>query len=124
MARPPNIYLNRISMVGVLFSSTVQPTRGKGIRIMVFWFSAGLIFIVSCLTLFIPLARKKRFEDDFPEKAIYLDQLLEIDKDLAIGLLDKKEAQLARSEIQRRLTKIDDLALQTPQQLPFRAWWA
>lgn len=52
-----------------------------------------------------PLLRPKSIEDerDAYDAAVYLDQLEELEKDRARGLVDESQAEAARTEIERRL---------------------
>src|SRR3979409_1299385 len=50
-----------------------------------------------------PLSRGRRPQNDASEAAVYKDQLTEIDRDVAAGLIGSSEAEAARVEISRRL---------------------
>ena len=71
------------------------------------------IFVVMTLAVLaiivLPLLRGVRAvadRGDF-DRAVYRDQLAELDRDLARGLIGEREAQAARIEIQRRLLATD-----------------
>ena len=74
----------------------------------------GFIFIAAALTalsiaaIVMPILRG-RLDDARPETdiAIYRDQLAEVDRDLARGVLDETEAERTRTEISRRLLAAD-----------------
>lgn len=55
-----------------------------------------------------------------PDLAIYRDQLAEIDRDLARGVLDPAEAERTRTEIARRLLAADSAARPGPEPAPHR----
>jgi cytochrome c-type biogenesis protein CcmH len=65
---------------------------------------AAIVFIVLALIL-VPLLRARVAEQEAGsfDQAVYRDQLRELDRDLARGVLDESEAAAARLEIQRRL---------------------
>jgi cytochrome c-type biogenesis protein CcmH len=55
-----------------------------------------------------PLGRRGQLQKDGSEAAVYKDQLTEIDRDVAAGLIGSSEAQAARVEISRRLLAAAD----------------
>jgi len=55
-----------------------------------------------------PLGRGHRPQDDGSEATVYKDQLAEIDRDVAAGLIGSMEARAARVEISRRLLAAAD----------------
>ncbi len=64
-----------------------------------------LVTLAALVGLLTPLLRRGRGAQSQAQydRAVYLDQLAEIDRDLARGLLQQSEAESARLEIQRRL---------------------
>jgi len=73
-----------------------------------FIFIAGILLALTVLALLAPLWRRQ--SDDAQndvEIAIYRDQLAEVDRDLARGVLDNAEAERTRTEISRRLLSAD-----------------
>lgn len=75
---------------------------------MLFWIAAALLTAVVALCLLTPLFRPGR-EGDVAlagEAAVYRDQLKEVDRDLAEGLIGAAEADNARAEIGRRLIAV------------------
>lgn len=71
---------------------------------MMFWiFPALLSAAVIALFAWPQLKERRRRETDNADLAVYRDQLTELDRDVARGLLPKSEAASARLEIQRRL---------------------
>ncbi|WP_420859372.1 c-type cytochrome biogenesis protein CcmI [Marivivens marinus] len=82
---------------------------------MLFWILAILLTLLTVLLLVLPMLRGadgKEAEDDPVAKdmAIYRDQLAEVDRDLARGVLDEAEAERTRTEISRRLLAADSMA--------------
>ncbi len=75
---------------------------------MLFWIVATILALTVAATLILPLLRGADAHGaDDPATAIYRDQLAEVDRDLARGLLDAAEAERARTEIARRLLDAD-----------------
>jgi cytochrome c-type biogenesis protein CcmH len=62
--------------------------------------TAGLLAVILR-----PLASPARLEKEEAALAVYCDQLAELDREEAAGLIAQAEAELARSEITRRLLK-------------------
>jgi cytochrome c-type biogenesis protein CcmH len=75
---------------------------------MIWLISAGMTAAVVA-ALLVPFTRKSATADspdsDF-DRAIYRDQLQELDRDKARGLIGETEAQAARNEISRRLLQV------------------
>ena len=76
---------------------------------MDFWLFSALLTFVAILIVMLPLTRKEvvsaaQGEED---RSVYIQQLKEIDSDLARGLLDEQSAAQARLEISRRILKND-----------------
>lgn len=74
---------------------------------MPFWIIAALLTFLACLPVLLPLARRNEGQSDDVEfdRAVYRDQLAELDRDLARGAISKEEAAEARAEIGRRILK-------------------
>ncbi|OCW55780.1 c-type cytochrome biogenesis protein CcmI [Hoeflea olei] len=73
---------------------------------MLFWVIAAVMTAAATLALLGPVARARKSAPDAPEAhdvEVYRDQLSEIDRDLADGLVDSAQADVARTEISRRL---------------------
>lgn len=75
---------------------------------MLFWIVAGTLAAIVAALLARPLlALAPPASGASPDQAIYRDQLAEVDRDLARGLLNPAEAERARVEIARRLLAAD-----------------
>jgi cytochrome c-type biogenesis protein CcmH len=70
---------------------------------MTLWFLFALMTVAAIFAVLWPLGRRGRPPRGGTEQAVYKDQLGEIDRDLATGLIADSEAQAARVEISRRL---------------------
>ena len=70
---------------------------------MTLWFVFALMTAAAIFAVLWPLSRAGRMQNDASEAAVYKDQLAEIDRDLAAGLIGSSEAEAARVEIGRRL---------------------
>lgn len=76
---------------------------------LLFWISAALLTVAVVIGLVRPLTRAKGDDDrdaasrSAADKAVYLDQIAEVDADRARGLISDAEAEAARVEIARRL---------------------
>ncbi|WP_049974363.1 c-type cytochrome biogenesis protein CcmI [Azospirillum sp. B4] len=71
---------------------------------MAFWIAAALLTAGVLLLLLRPLMVSRPAEaEGTPEVDIYKDQLAEIDRDVARGLLNDDQAAAARTEVSRRL---------------------
>jgi cytochrome c-type biogenesis protein CcmH len=75
---------------------------------MTLWFVFALMTAAAIFAVLWPLGRGGRVPNDGNEAAVYKDQLTEIDRDVAAGLIGSSEAEAARVEIGRRLlTAVD-----------------
>jgi len=77
---------------------------------MLFWLIAALLTLGASLAALLPLSSKDGGVDDAsraPDLDIYRDQLGEIGRDQARGLIGEAEAEEARAEIGRRILKLD-----------------
>src|SRR3984885_12880977 len=70
---------------------------------MTLWFVFALMTAAAIFAVLWPLSRRGRPANDGSEAAVYKDQLTEIDRDVAAGLIGGSEAAAARVEISRRL---------------------
>jgi cytochrome c-type biogenesis protein CcmH len=70
---------------------------------MTLWFVFALMTAAAIFAVLWPLSRGVRPHNDGSEAAVYKDQLTEIDRDVAAGLIGSSEAAAARVEISRRL---------------------
>ena len=67
------------------------------------------------MAVLVPLSRApKTSEPAAQAKAVYLDQLRELERDLAEGRIDPPEAAAARAEIARRLIDIESVTPHAP----------
>lgn len=67
------------------------------------WFVFALMTAAAVFSVLWPLGRRYLSQAGGTEETVYRDQLAEIDRDLASGLIAAAEAELARIEIGRRL---------------------
>jgi cytochrome c-type biogenesis protein CcmH len=70
---------------------------------MTLWFVFALMTVTAIFAVLWPLGRADRAQRGGSEVAVYKDQLAEVERDLATGLIAAPEAQAARVEIGRRL---------------------
>src|ERR1700724_4784822 len=82
--------------------------RSTGTRLMALWFVFALMTAAAIFAVLWPLGRGNRPPSDGREATVYKDQLAEIDRDLAAGLIRAPEAEDARVEISRRLLAAAD----------------
>jgi cytochrome c-type biogenesis protein CcmH len=75
---------------------------------MTLWFLFAMMTAAAIFAVLWPLGRDTRTEREGTEVTVYRDQLAEIDRDLASGLVGAAEATAARVEISRRLLAADD----------------
>jgi cytochrome c-type biogenesis protein CcmH len=81
---------------------------------MTLWFVFALMTVAAIFAVLWPLGRAGRPQTDGSEAAVYKDQLAEIDRDVAAGLIGSAEAEAARIEISRRLLAAADLPRDPP----------
>lgn len=75
---------------------------------MLFWVVAALLTFGASLAVLLPLAsRPKADSTDAHDLEVYRDQLSEIDRDAARGLIGDAEAEQARAEIARRILRLN-----------------
>ena len=70
---------------------------------MTLWFVFALMTAAAIFAVLLPLGLSGRAQIGGSETTVYKDQLAEIDRDLAAGLIGSAEAEAARIEIGRRL---------------------
>ena len=75
---------------------------------MTLWFVFALMTVAAIFAVLWPLSRGGRPQSEGSEAAVYKDQLGEIDRDVAAGLIGSSEAEAARVEISRRLLAARD----------------
>jgi cytochrome c-type biogenesis protein CcmH len=75
---------------------------------MTLWFVFALMTAAAIFAALWPLSRRDRPANDGSEATVYRDQLAEIDRDVAAGLIGGPEAAAARVEISRRLLAAAD----------------
>jgi cytochrome c-type biogenesis protein CcmH len=81
---------------------------------MTLWFVFALMTAAAIFAVLWPLGRGARPQNDGSETAVYKDQLAEIDRDVAAGLIGRSEADAARVEISRRLLAAADHRREPP----------
>lgn len=79
---------------------------------MLFWMLAAVLTLGACLAVLVPMMRRgpERQADAAHDVEVYRDQLAEIDRDVARGVLSTNDAETARAEIARRILKADRAA--------------
>jgi len=75
---------------------------------MTLWFVFALMTAAAVFALLWPLGRRRAPAAGGHDVAVYRDQLAEIDRDAAAGLISKTDAETARIEISRRLLRAAD----------------
>ena len=75
---------------------------------MLFWVTATLLTACAVLSVLVPLVRRApdAEQPSSHDLEVYRDQLAELDRDAARGLIRAAEAEEARAEIARRILKI------------------
>ena len=76
---------------------------------MTLWFVFALMTAAAIFAVLWPLSRAGRPPSEGSEAAVYKDQLGEIERDVAAGLIGSSEAEAARVEISRRLLAARDI---------------
>jgi cytochrome c-type biogenesis protein CcmH len=79
-----------------------------GTRSMTLWLVFALMTAAAIFAVLWPLGRANRAPNDGSEAAVYKDQLVEINRDVAAGLIGGPESEAARVEISRRLLAAAD----------------
>jgi cytochrome c-type biogenesis protein CcmH len=76
---------------------------------MTLWFVFALMTVAAIFAVLWPLGRGSQAKSGGSDANVYKDQLAEVDRDLAAGLIGASEAEAARVEIGRRLlAAVDD----------------
>ncbi|UFX43023.1 c-type cytochrome biogenesis protein CcmI [Bradyrhizobium sp. 41S5] len=75
---------------------------------MTLWFVFALMTVAAIFAVLWPLSRRGRADTGGSEAVVYQDQLAEIDRDMAAGIIGAAEADAARIEISRRLLAAAD----------------
>ncbi|WP_028348893.1 c-type cytochrome biogenesis protein CcmI [Bradyrhizobium murdochi] len=75
---------------------------------MTLWFVFALMTVAAIFAVLWPLSRGSSAQAGGNEAVVYKDQLAEIDRDVAAGLIGLSEAEAARVEIGRRLLAAAD----------------
>jgi cytochrome c-type biogenesis protein CcmH len=81
---------------------------------MTLWFVFALMTAAAIFAVLLPLGLSARGRTGGSETAVYKDQLAEIDRDAAAGLIGAAEAEAARVEISRRLLAAADQTRHPP----------
>jgi cytochrome c-type biogenesis protein CcmH len=81
---------------------------------MTLWFLFALMTAAAIFAVLWPLGRGARPQNDGTEATVYKDQLSEVERDLAAGLIGSQEAEAARVEISRRLLAAADAERTAP----------
>jgi len=76
---------------------------------MFFWLCAAFLTIAACLAVLLPFLRRDNPAADplAHDMEVYRDQLSELERDAARGLIAPAEAEQARAEIGRRILQLD-----------------
>src|SRR3990170_2769754 len=79
-------------------------------RSMLFWVIAAILTLGASLAVLLPLAggSKNGSASSEHDLEVYRDQLSELDRDVARGLIQPAEAEEARAEIARRILRLDN----------------
>jgi cytochrome c-type biogenesis protein CcmH len=87
-----------------------------GTRLMTLWFVFALMTAAAIFAVLLPLGLTGRVSGGGDETTVYKDQLAEIERDVAAGLIGPAEAEAARVEIGRRLLAAADKEADVPLQ--------
>jgi cytochrome c-type biogenesis protein CcmH len=88
---------------------------------MILWIIFAAMTAAALFAVLWPFGRKSGHGAAGSDRLVYQDQLKEIDRDLAIGLIGDAEAESARIEISRRLLAAVDGESAAPQRSSFEA---
>jgi len=89
---------------------------------MILWLILAAMTATAMFAVIWPLARQVRTPRSGSDIEVYRDQLEEIERDVAAGLICKVDAQAARVEISRRMLAAADAA-QPAVNRTLAAWW-
>jgi cytochrome c-type biogenesis protein CcmH len=81
---------------------------------MTLWLIFALMTVAAACAVLWPLGRKPGAGSGGSDRVVYADQLLEIERDRAAGLIGEAEAESARVEISRRLLAAADAETSAP----------
>ena len=81
---------------------------------MTLWFGLAMMTVAAILAVLWPLARRPSKAVSGSDVAVYRDQLDEIERDRAAGLIADKEATAAQVEVSRRLIAAADVQAAAP----------
>lgn len=90
---------------------------------MTLWFLFALMTAAAVLAVLWPLGRSRAPAPSGSDVAVYRDQLEEIERDQAAGLIPEDEAQAARVEVSRRLLSAADAVEAETRASPSAALW-
>src|SRR4051812_710075 len=88
--------------------TALRPGRPK--QSMTLWFILALMTVAAVFAVLWPLSRRRPAATAAADVAVYRDQLDELERDRAAGLIGAAEAEAARVEIARRLIAAADTA--------------
>lgn len=75
---------------------------------MLFWVIAAVLTLAASLAVLLPLTRRvEGIADKSHDLEVYRDQLAELDKDAARGMIAAPDAEQARAEIARRIIRLN-----------------
>jgi cytochrome c-type biogenesis protein CcmH len=89
---------------------------------MTLWFGLALMTAAAVWAVLWPLARRANELRSGSDVAVYRDQLAEIDRDRAAGLIGESEAAGARVEVSRRLIAAADAETGPPSSVSSASW--
>ncbi|HEY4193841.1 MAG TPA: c-type cytochrome biogenesis protein CcmI, partial [Mesorhizobium sp.] len=77
---------------------------------MLFWVIAAVLTLGASLAVLLPLAARPKGmgEGSSHDLEVYRDQLSELDRDVARGMIHASQADQARAEIARRILRLDN----------------
>src|SRR5438552_12882124 len=81
---------------------------------MMLWFGFALMTTTAIFAVVWPLVRREGALRSGSDLAVYRDQLDEIQRDRAAGLIGESEAEAAQVEVSRRLLAAADVEMATP----------
>jgi cytochrome c-type biogenesis protein CcmH len=93
-----------------------------GLGLMTLWFGLALMTIAAILAVIWPLARRSSQLRSGSDVAVYRDQLDEIERDRAAGMIEEQEAAGAQVEVSRRLLAAADAQPELPTNLSSATW--
>lgn len=86
---------------------------------MLFWIVAALLTLGASLAVLLPLTRQAEGDaDKSHDLEVYRDQLAEVERDAARGLIAAPDAEQARAEIARRIIRLDAEGTSAPRSGP------